>query len=450
MRRAQPVRADVLTFAAGSVRVQLERPSPLPRAVLYCVVALCLLMFAWACLGKLDIVAVSHGKLVPQSFLKIVQPAEAGIVREILVAEGESVRQGQVLVRMDSQLSDADARAVQSELARKRLQLRRIDAELAGAALARASDDPAEMAEQVDAQLQARRQAYLDALGAEQALRARAEHDLGSAAEIETKLKQTAPIYREQEKAWDQLAREGYAGRLLALDRQRSRIEVEQELKAQTRNIESLRSTITQAEKRIAQIESNYRQQLHNERAEAETAYQKIQQEWEKQQHRHGLLELKAPQSGIVKDLATHTAGTVLAPGTIVLTLVPQDEPLLAEVWIGNADAGFVQPGQKVRVKFATYPFQKYGMLDGYIQQISADAQDKSATADATTRQQLPDFAYRALVKLGTDVLEAEGQRLRLVAGMMVTAEVHLGRRTVVEYALSPLQKIGAEAARER
>jgi hemolysin D len=450
VKRAQPVRADVLTFASHAVRVQLERPSALPRAVLYVVVALCVLMFAWVCLGKLDIVAVSHGKLVPQSFLKIVQPAEAGIVREILVAEGESVRPGQVLVRMDSQLSDADARAVQSELSRKRLQLRRIDAELAGAALTRASDDPAEMAQQVDAQLQARRQAYLDALGAEQALRARAEHDLGSAAEIETKLKQTAPIYREQEKAWDQLAREGFAGRLLALDRQRSRIEVEQELKAQTRNIESLRSTIDQAEKRIAQIHSNYRQQLHNERAEAEMVYGKVQQEWEKQQHRHGLLELKAPQGGIVKDLATHTAGTVLAPGTIVLTLVPQDEPLLAEVWIGNADAGFVQPGQKVRVKFATYPFQKYGMLDGYIQQISADAQDKSVTADATTRQQLPDFAYRALVKLETDVLESQGQRLRLVAGMLVTAEVKLGRRTVLEYVLSPLQKVAAEAARER
>jgi hemolysin D len=451
MRRNRPARADVLTFGPGIVRVQLEPPSPLPRAVLYGGVALCVLLLAWACLGKLDIVAVSHGKLVPQSFLKIVQPAEAGIVREILVSEGESVRQGQVLVRMDTQLSDADVRAVQSDLARKRLQLRRIDAELAGTALTRASDDPPQMVAQVDAQLRARRQAYLDTLGAEEALRARAEHDLGSAAEIETKLRQTVPIYREQERAWDQLAREGYAGRLLALDRQRSRIEVEQELKAQTRNIESLRSTIAQAEKRIAQIHSNYRQQLHNERAEAETVYRKIQQEWEKQQHRQALLELKAPQSGIVKDLATHTAGTVLAPGTIVLTLVPQGEALLAEVWIGNADAGFVQPGQKVRVKFASYPFQRYGVLDGHIQQVSADAQDKSATADgAAARQQLPEFAYRALVKLGSDVLESEGQRLRLVAGMLVSAEVHLGRRTVLEYVLSPLQKIGAEAARER
>src|SRR5215213_5253219 len=111
-----------LQFAPDIVRIERESPSPLRRAVLYILLALFALLLAWAYVGTLDIVAVSQGKLVPQSFLKIVQPAEAGIVREILVNEGDSVRPGQVLVRMDSQLSDADARAVQSELSRKRLQ----------------------------------------------------------------------------------------------------------------------------------------------------------------------------------------------------------------------------------------------------------------------------------------------------------------------------------------
>jgi HlyD family secretion protein len=99
---------------------------------------------------------------------------------------------------------------------------------------------------------------------------ARAEHELGAASEIGSKPEQTAPICREQAQAWQQLAKEGFAGRLLALERQRSSSEAEQELKAQGRNIESLRATITQADKRIAQLRSNYRQQLHNERVEAE------------------------------------------------------------------------------------------------------------------------------------------------------------------------------------
>jgi HlyD family secretion protein len=235
----------------------------------------------------------------------------------------------------------------------------------------------------------------------------------------------------------------------MALERSRGRIEAEQDLKAQARNIEGLKATIAQSDKRVAQIQSSYRQQLHNERAEAEGAYQKLQQEWLKQQHRQALLELKAPHAGVVKDLATHTPGTVVAPGTILLTLVPRDEPLLAEVWVANADAGFVQPEQKARIKFASYPFQRYGLVDGKVRLVSADAQDKAVTPEGATRQ-LQELAYRALIELDDESLRFEAQRLKLVPGMLVTAEVHIGDRSVLEYLLSPIRKVAAEAARER
>jgi hemolysin D len=455
-------RVSASAFAPALERLEHAPPSPLPRLVLYGLLALLTALFAWAVFGKLDIVAVSEGKLVPQSFVKIVQPAEAGIVREILVAEGARVNEGDVLVRMDSRISELDVRTLHAEIARKRLQLRRIDAELNGTRLARAPSDPPDVAAQVGAQLEARRQAYLDALGAERAVLAKAEHDLASATEIESKLMQTTPILREQERAWDQLAREGYAGRLLALDRQKSRIESEQELKAQSRSVEGLRATIAQALKRIAQIESNYRQQLHNERVETHAQLDKLAQDRDKQQHRHALLELRAPHAGIVKDLATHTAGTVLAPGAIVLTLVPQGEPLLGEVWIGNADAGFVRAGQSAKLKVGAYPFQKYGTLEGVVRQVSADAHDRAGSvagqgapsaqsgpgSDASTKGGSA-LAYRALIAI-TDANDGARPRIELVAGMHVTAEVHIGRRSVLEYLLSPVQKVAAEAARER
>ena len=233
--------------------------------------------------------------------------------------------------------------------------------------------------------------------------------------------------------------------RLMALDRQRSYIEAEQDLMAQKHAVASLQATISQAEKRLAQIQSGYRQQLHNERVEAEAVYAKLRQDWDKQQHRHSLLELKAPQVGVVKDLATHTPGTVVAPGTILLTLVPHDEPLIAEVWVSNADAGFVRAEQKARVKLAAYPFQKYGMLDGIVRQVSADAQEKTENA-----KPLQEAAYRALIHLDSDYLGSHGRRLRLVPGMLVNAEIHLGTRTVLEYLLSPIQKVAHEAGRER
>jgi hemolysin D len=429
-------------FSPALLRLQRETPSPLPRRVLYVLLALLAVMLLWTVIGQLDIVAVAQGKIVPQSFLKIVQPAEQGIVREILV------KAGQVLVRMDTRLSDAARSVVDNELKLRDLQLRRIDAEVAGAAVKRQADDSPALLAQVEAQHRARRQAHLDAVGAERALLTKAQQDLQVAVEVEGKLKKTAPIYREQAQGWDQLAKEGFAGKLMALERQRLYIENEQDLRAQAHNIASLKASVAQSEQRLAQTTSNYRQQLQNERVEADAQRHRLRQELDKQQHRSALLELRAPQAGVVKDLATHTPGTVVAPGTILLTLVPQDEPLVAEVWVSNADAGFVQPAQKTRIKLAAYPFQKYGMLEGTVQHISADAQDKSN--DPGGNKTFQEAAYRTLIHLESAFLESQGKRLALVPGMLVNAEIHLGTRSVLEYLLSPVQKIAHEAGRER
>ena len=181
---------------------------------------------------------------------------------------------------------------------------------------------------------------------------------------------------------------------------------------------------------------------------------EKASQELAKQEHRHGYLELRAPQEGIVKDLATHTIGTVASPGTILMTLVPKDENLRAEVWVKNDDIGFVRETQPVKIKLAAFTFQKYGMVEGVVSHVSADAAEQGATA-ATSAPAAPKppaeaLAYRTLVNLKSQVLEADGEKYRLAPGMQVSAEIHLGTRTVLEYLLSPVQKAFHEAARER
>jgi HlyD family secretion protein len=239
----------------------------------------------------------------------------------------------------------------------------------------------------------------------------------------------------------------------MVLDKQRERIEKEQDLRTQNYTVASLKAAITQAEKRLAQITSNYRQQLHNERVEAETQYQKLKQDWVKQAHRSHLLELKAPQAGIIKDIATHTAGAVISPGTIVMTLVPDDEPLQAEVMVKNEDVGFVYENQRAKIKLAAYPFQKYGMIEGVVTHVSADATeqalDRQESTEALDRPAVRS-PYKALITLQAQALEVEGDRFTLAPGMQVIAEIHQGERTVLEYLLSPVQKAFHEAGRER
>jgi hemolysin D len=444
---------DALDFIPDILSMQVRPPSAVGRTVLHLLLAMLAVALSWSAVGRLDIIAVASGKVVPETYLQIVQPAETGIVRELLVKEGDEVVAGQVIARMDQKIADADIRALQSDLQLKRLQLRRIEAELGGVPLVRTADDLPELHAKVQAPFAARRQAYLDSIAAEDAVRQKAMHDLRAAEENMLKLRQTVPIYRDQAEAWDKLADEGYAGRLLALDRRRLYIENRQDLEALSHTAEGLKATIAQSERRIDQIGSNYEQQLHNERVEAEGLYRRLQEEWEKQSHKHSLLELRAPQNGIVKDLATHTAGSVVAPGSILMTLVPLNVSMQAEVWVNNLDAGFVEVGQPVRLKVVAYSFQKFGMVDGKVRQISPDATDtptaKTEGAERPAEHSLPS-SYRTIVSLDTPHLAAQGKQYRLTPGMQVVAEIRLGTRTVLEYLISPVQKIAHEAGRER
>ena len=285
---------QALDFAPSILAIQARPASPLPRVMLYTLMILFVLIAVWAIFGKVDVVAVAQGKLVPQSYLKIVQPAEAGIVKEILVKEGDTVKHGQILMRMDAQLQESDTRMVEAELKQRVLQLRRIDAELAGTSLMRKPNDDPIQFQQLLLQYQSHRQAYDDAVAQEQALLAKATEDYQGARQTETKIRNVLPAYQEQEAAWAKLHKDGYAGRLLALERERERIEKEGDLKTQAFAVESLKAGIAQSQKRLAQITSNYKQQLHNERAEAQGQWDKLQQEVAKQRHKQTLLELKA------------------------------------------------------------------------------------------------------------------------------------------------------------
>lgn len=446
---------EIAEFMPGLLAIQQSPPPKLPRAVLYVVSTLFAVIFVWALLARIDIVAVADGRLMPISLTKIVQPAEAGILREVLVAEGDEVRADQVLMRLDPTVMGADSQSLAAELTLKQLTLRRIDAELSNTNLrTQPGDDPA-LWLQVQAHSLARQQAYRDALAQETATRTRAAHDLAAGRETLSKLQAISPIVERSAEAHRKLMAEGFYSPIAAGEKEREAIEKTQELRSQAASVLALESAVLAQDKKLAALTSNYRSQLQTERTETLAQLAKLEQDRLKLGFKTALLELRAPQAGVVKDLATNTQGAVVQPGMVLLTLVPKGEPLVAEVQVRNEDVGFLVPGQAVKLKVGAYPFQKYGLLDGKVRTIAADAQQ--ATPGAMGAPLVP--GYKALIHLDSQTLPSRqagafsaqaATSLRLEAGMHITAEIHQGRRTVMEYLLSPLQRTVHEAGRER
>jgi HlyD family secretion protein len=437
----------------------MEDPnSPLLVKTSRIIIAIFVITFLWALIAKVDIIAEAPGKLIPTTFVKIVQPSDAGVVSAILVTEGDEVKKGQPLIRLDPGLNEADRKASRISLAEAKLTVRRIDAELGGQPFARHPEDPADLFYAVDLQYESHKRAYQDTLAQEKAALVKLQADRSSAQSAADVTARQVPLYRESEDAFVKLEAQGYAGHNETVDKRKERLEKEKELASGRFQVQSLGASIVEQQNKILQVTSDYRKDLLQLRADTVDKMAQYGAEVDKAEYKAGYLELKAPQDGIVKDLATHTVGSVVSPGTTLVTLVPKTDSLQAEVFVKNDDIGFVYPTQEAKVKVAALPFQQFGLVDGSVSLVTADSNDADsaqrqsrpqsdeAAAQATAKQD----GYRTLVKLKTQQLTKDGKPFDLKPGMQVVAEVKLGRQTVLQYLLSPVQKTLHESIREK
>lgn len=448
-------------FMPDLLTMQERPPSRLPRAVGWLICMTVGLSLLWAGFAQLDVVVVADGRLVPQSLAKPIQATDAGVVRELLVREGELVAAGQPLFRLDPRAAEADRAALARDRMYKRMALTRIAAELGESSQfsleALLSSDKSHptvydvgevwrrnAAEQVFAQYAAHRRAQLDALTQEQDNLRRALADLRSAQQVLEKLKQTVPSYVQSAQAFAQLKLEGFVGELAANEKGRDAVERQHDLRAQEATVESLSAIARQVRGRIASTESAYRASLQNERMELEGQLGKAEQELQKTAVRGDYLEVRAPQAGVVQDLQVTASGAVVQVGSVLLTLVPRSEPFMAEVWVNNADAGLVSAGQPARLKLAAYPFQRHGLLEATITQVSVDVANDRRPDSADARR---DLRYKANVAVSDEAARRFGQRLQ--PGMLVSAEINQGQRTALEYLLSSIRTVTHDAARE-
>lgn len=434
---------------SGLFEVATHTPSAPRRMTLWAVVTLFSALLAWALVARIDIVSVAHGRLVPETQVKIVQPAEAGIIREILVRDGDSVEKDQVLIRLDPTESTADSSANSQQLALEKLHARRLEAELRGGGMQRLPGDNLVLFSRVEAQFRAHILSVEDSRRQAEAARDRVSKQLAAELEELQKLERIAPMLRDAADSYRKLADQNLVGRLEAQDRHQLATEREQDLKSQRSRVESARAALKEAESAVEQVNSRNRSELEMALTEATGRVAQLEQAAVKLGFRSSNLDLRAPQAGIVKDLVTTTLGAVVQPGTVLLSLVPVGDRLRAEVSVNNEDIGFLRVGQEVRLKLATFPFQRYGMLEGKLESLSADVALESNNAVTDHGAKDPP-AYKAVIRLDEQHLQGGMGTFALSAGMQLTAEIVEGNRTVMRYLTSPVQRVANEAGRER
>ncbi|WP_294987305.1 HlyD family type I secretion periplasmic adaptor subunit [uncultured Stenotrophomonas sp.] len=441
-----PRDADERAFLPAHLELVETPTSPAARWTLRIIMALFCVALLWATLGKLDIVAVAPGRTVIDSRTKVVQPVETGVVRRILVRDGQVVKAGQVLIELDPTATAADVVKSGDALLNARMtamRLRALDMAVQAGEVPVIRAEPDLPADRVLAEQMLARSQY-------EALQAK-RHNLQAVisqrrAEWETvqaavkPLAESARISTLRADDYRRLLEGNYVGRHDYLLREQERIAGERDLLAQRNRLREIRSAQQAAEEELRVLMADFRQQTLDGLRAAQEQVGQMTPEVSRTGQRDQQKILRAPVDGTVQQLAVHTVGGVVTPAQPLLAVVPSGEALEVEASILNKDVGFVRNGQPVTVKVESFPYTRYGYLTGRVVSVSHDAlQDEKLG-----------LVFPVRIRLDSATLEIDGIRVRMTAGMNLNAEIKTGRRRVIDYLLSPLRQHAGEAMRER
>ncbi|MCJ2163451.1 MULTISPECIES: HlyD family type I secretion periplasmic adaptor subunit [unclassified Pseudodesulfovibrio] len=439
--------SDEMEFLPASLEVVETPPSPIGRAIIWCIVAFIVFGVTWACLGKTDVVAVAQGKIIPSGRVKTIQPLERGVVSKILVQEGQIVQKGDLLIELDTTSSGADVDRLDSELRASLLEKGRITALLAWNPL-KGGQPKLVAPKDADEQEVVQERIYL-AQDAETLISKIRTYDnelrrltaqKQAAGHTVDKLIKTLPIATKLASARRTLYEQDVAPENEWLQAEAQRIEVEQNLKTEQQELAEAQAAITVTAEQRVQTLSEYRRDLLERRAEVTTKIESLTQELKKAHQANMLQSITAPVAGRVQQLAVHTIGGVVTPAQPLMILVPEDFKLEVEANILNKDIGFVHEGQQVEIKLEAFPFTEYGIIDGTLRHVSSDA----------IQTDEGDLFYLAKVDMGQFHILVNGKKVNLSPGMRATVEVKIRERRLIEFFLSPLMKYTSESMKER
>ncbi len=424
---------------------ELQGRTPLrASALLFTILAIIAAVILWAWLTEIDDVTRAPGRVVPAGDVQVVQAADAGVIRAILVEEGQLVAAGDPLVELDGimQASQLD-RELQRALA-LRARIERLSAEIE----ARDTVFPVDLDDQApelvtsERALFAGRAAALTAeLGvAERRLEQRHQERAEERAALAS-AERTAAILAEERAIIAPLVERGVEPQtsLLALRRQEE--ELSADLASRSARIARLGTAIAEIEDSMTATRSAFRAEALRDLTEATAELAALRPALPALETLADRAILRAPVAGVVNRLNRRTVGGTVRAGEDVAEIVPLDDALLIEAYVLPQDIAFLSPDQPVRVKLTAYDFTRYGALEGRILRIGADAVQRSERDEAEV--------FVVTIRTSGALLDADGAQVRIIPGMTAEIDILAGRRRVIDYLLQPLERVRDRAFRE-
>lgn len=413
-------------------------------ALLFTILIVISVTFIWAWLTEIDDVTRAPGRVVPAGDVQRVQATEAGVISAVFVKEGDIVTAGEPLVELDAltQTSQLDREVKRVMILQTRIA--RLSAEING----RVPVFPSEIEATTPALVASERALHIGRAASlaaeinvlERRIEQRGQEQVEARNNLET-AQRTQAILTEEREIVAPLVERGVEPRTTLLTLQRQEEESIGRIAGAQTSLVRLGTALAEVEDTITATRNRFRAEALRELTDATGELATLRSSLPALEGLAARAVLRAPVTGIVNRLHRRTLGGSVRAGEEVAEIVPIGDDLLVEAYVLPQDIAFLQPDQPVRVKLTAYDFTRYGALEGHILRIGADAVRRSERDEAEV--------FVIVVSTEGALIDADGEQVRIIPGMIAEIDILAGRRRVIDYLLQPLERVRGRAFRE-
>ena len=422
------------------------KPRTASNLLLWFVIAFVVAFFLWAGFTELDRTVRGQGRVIPSSRLQVVSNLEGGIVQDILVRQGQLVRAGDVLIRLDPTQTGAEFGSGEATVSALGLKIARLEAEIMGREPVYPVPRDPLLADQIRIEQALHASRMADLAGLVGAASARVSQVQRGVAEAEAAYRARSETYR-QRRAEARLIRplveRGIEPRLSLIQAESAADVAQSEMEGAGQAVSRARAGVAEANATLAQAQQEWRAQAANELATAQAEMSARRRALPALANRLERTVLRAPLAGRINRVLVTTRGGTIRAGEPVVEIVPSEGNLLIEARIKPDDIAFVRLGQHARVAITAYDRSIYGVLEASVVSISPDAVAEERTGETF---------YIVRVRTNEAVLRAPGGGPAMPIGPGMVAEVDLigQKRSVLQYLLTPISRLRDTALREQ
>ncbi len=441
-----------LDFVYSSYSNANEQPTRLSNFVFLFITLFFIGAVSWAALAEVDELARGNGKVIPTDKIQRIQSLDGGIISEIFIKEGQIIKKGSSLMKIDTTRFQATLEESKQEYisllaVKTRLEIEsKIDVrkKLPKVVFPKEVLEDESRYDKLEKSLLVNR--YKELKSSVSVLKTQLGQKRQELREIKNSiknLKKSFSLIKEQRVQIQKLARRGVKSKFDLLNIEREYTNVSGDLEAALLSVRRSELAISEANNRVQEKLDSFRAEASDLLQKTASLINKFEAKLVGDEDRVAKTTIVSPVDGIVKQLNFNTIGGVVQSGMDLVEIVPQSDILLVEAKIDPKDIAFINPSQKAIVKITAYDFSIYGGLDGKIVEISADSIIDKESKEGKSY-------YRVIVKTEKNYLERNGNKLPIIPGMVASVDIITGKKTILDFILKPILKVKQNSLHER